>query len=190
MKENRHVKALVGFVVVWVLCVGVLTKVHAQEDYYWFSVGFGPASPEYGLGLIGTYQSGWMAGSIRLLHTNEVAILAKPGRFVECAALVSVCTRSETGLLSLGTGLGGVFGSEAECAGTSGSLGLCTYEERPISALGVVLELQAFLTVSQHFALGLYGFANFNAERSVGGLLACLQIGHLKKMSEGNVLNK
>ena len=46
--------------------------------------------------------------------------------------------------------------------------------------LGVPLELQLFWRPGSLVGLGLYGFANFNSQRSFGGLTLGLQLGRLR----------
>ena len=54
------------------------------------------------------------------------------------------------------------------------------YLEERISTFGLPIEFQLFITPSDNFGLGFYGFANFNLERNFFGFGFALQYGELR----------
>ena len=140
------------------------------ESIYWINGGFGPAKPGFGFGLTGSYQTGLHIFSARILYSTEVALLSDPTEFVEGAVLSGLTWSTTYGLISLETGIGFVRGK------------IPRFQDSSIdkfTTIGLPVAVQLFWTPSEKLGIGLYGFANFNSQEHMGGLLFCLQLREL-----------
>ena len=139
----------------------------SAESEYWINGGFGPAKPNYGFGLTGSYRTGLHIFSARFLYSTEVTILSDPGELLEGAILSGLAWSTTYGLISLETGIGFVGGSW-DLSGQS--------EIESFTTIGLPVAVQLFWTPTEKLGIGLYGFANFNSKENMGGLLFCLQL--------------
>ncbi|MCD4848089.1 MAG: hypothetical protein K8R76_07860 [Candidatus Aegiribacteria sp.] len=168
-------KCLLFIMLGTVLPGGLIRQVSAQEvleqkpaeSEYWINGGFGPAKPDYGFGLTGSYRTGLHIFSARFLYSTEVAILSDSREFLEGAILSGLAWSTTYGLISLETGIGFVGGSW-DLSGQS--------EIESFTTIGLPVAVQLFWTPTEKLGIGLYGYANFNSQEHMGGLLICLQL--------------
>jgi hypothetical protein len=152
-----------------------------ENSHYWLNFGFGPAKPSCGLGVTGSYHSGWHVFSARFLYTSEVAILGSAREFAEGAIMTGLIWKNPDVFASVAVGLGYIHGKVPEVTGTTGMLGLNQqYADAEFSLPGFPVEVQLFWTPLSELGVGIYAFADFNAQEHLGGALVCIQIGYLR----------
>lgn len=96
-------------------------------------------------------------------------------RGAACTVFLNAGTISDVGVL-----YGRVLSSSRALVTLSAGLALVTYGfDSSEKVFGVPLELQIF--AKKNHRIGLYGFANINAKKSLCGLCLCLRLGQLKK---------
>jgi len=151
------------------LAHGVAEQKHS-ESTYWINGGFGPAKPSFGFGLTGSYRAGLHIFSARLLYSSEVALFYEPIELMEGAVLSGLAWSTTHSLISLETGIGLVRGK------------IPIYQDSSIerfTTIGLPVAVQLFWAPFEKLGIGLYGFADFNSQEHMGGLLFCLQLGRL-----------
>jgi hypothetical protein len=154
-----------GFV--WQSSAQDLLEQKSAEPTFWINGGFGPAKPSFGFGLTGSYQTGLHIFSARILYSTEVALLSDPTEFMEGAILSGLTWSTKYGLISLETGIGFVRGKIPRSQDSSID---------SFTIIGLPVAVQLFWTPFEKLGIGLYGFANFNSQEHMGGLLFCLQL--------------
>jgi hypothetical protein len=145
------------------------TTMGPSRDTFWMGVGLGVGSEDFAGTLNGSYQFGANLLSLRVAAT---AGLFDDG-FGDYALLYGRATPPAGKRYHAGAALG--LALVQGCEG--GGLGGC---QNVSDVLGVPLELQLFWRPGSLVGLGLYGFANFNSQRSFGGLTLGLQLGRLR----------
>ena len=162
-------------------CYAEDVSTNNKSPLYWLNAGFGISSigPSGGVGFSCQLHKDLI--SIRYVRGEEFQIFeSSPKEMVwDVAALYGRSVKSRSILASISGGIGiagGVRrGKRIGCPGWFS----CNYEKLTFRTVGFALEAQLFLT-SESGGIGIYGFANFNQERSFGGALLCLQIGKLR----------
>jgi hypothetical protein len=140
-----------------------------RRDTFWMGVGLGVGSEDFAGTLNGSYQFGANLLSGRVSATAGIF----DDGFGDYALLYGRATppAAKRYHASAALGLALVQGCEG------GGLGGC---QNVSDVVGVPLELQLFWRPGSLVGLGLYGFANFNSQRSFGGLTLGLQLGRLQ----------
>jgi hypothetical protein len=140
-----------------------------SRDTFWMGVGLGVGSEDIAGNLNGSYQFG---GNLLSFRVSATAGIFDDG-FGDYALLYGRATSpaAKRYHASAALGLALVQGCEG------GGLGGC---QNVSDVVGVPLELQLFWRPGSLVGLGLYGFANFNSQRSFGGLTLGLQLGRLR----------
>ena len=165
-----------------------------QKANYWFNIGLGagfvgggfgsnnadkPGAPSFGMSFSTQKKRGLV--SIRFIYNKELIFLKiKPLETAwDLGVLYGKIARKSFGFVSISGGVSCVGGVRR---GSFINLGEYTfhYEKQPFITLGIPLESQLFWTPSPYIGFGIYGFANFNPEKSFFGGLFCIQLGKQK----------
>ncbi|OGC85459.1 MAG: hypothetical protein A2142_08440 [candidate division Zixibacteria bacterium RBG_16_48_11] len=175
------------------ICLGALTLLpthshsyaqdtsnNTKEQHYWVNLGGGfgwvhgglggdPAGVSGGLSL--SYSKGSSLFSIRGVVNEEFKLdlwgySGPPESVWDVGVLYGRIAKASSGLASISAGVSIVGASLDE-----GTLPL---------RLGIPIEGQLFWTPTSVVGIGIYGFANWNSEKSFLGALLSLQIGKLR----------
>ena len=137
-----------------------------RTGFFWINGGLGGATgatggPAVGLNLsIQPPQPGFLLFSLRGIAAAEIL----GDDISELAVLAGYSSKrpQSRGYFSIATGIGRVSGSSID------------------ATFGVPVEIQLFYTPLSFAGIGLQGFANFNKEENLYGILLCLQFGILQ----------
>jgi hypothetical protein len=172
MMSRRAAGAGLAALIMFLMCTipaRAQTTPPPRRDTFWVGVGLGAGSEDFAGTLNGSYQFG---GNLLSLRASATAGLFDDG-FGDYALLYGRATppAGKRYHASAALGLAIVQGCEG------GGLGGC----RNVSdVVGVPIELQLFWRPGSLVGLGLYGFANFNEQRSFAGMTLGLQLGRLR----------
>jgi len=97
--------------------------------------------------------------------------------FFDVGLLVGLAGQSRKGHASIAIGLARVTGSRSEGLDLFGT---GTGREDIVPTLGLPIELQLFGNIVRNLGLGLYAYANLNAEQVFGGITVNLRLGKLR----------
>jgi hypothetical protein len=182
-RSNRPLRVQGALTLVASLCALLLTQGAAlsdanEEPSYWLVAGPGVGLLEsesdrmFSLGYSFTYAASAHLLSIRgTIGVNWLESDATDFGLLYGRQLI----RRRSFLVSAGVGVGGFEYSEHHMRGLFHQE-IETWSERS-RGFGFPAEVQLFWRPSRHFGFGLYGFANFNNERHIGGVLFALQTG-------------
>ncbi len=110
--------------------------------------------------------------SLRGLWTGTLCFTCDDtDEFWDLSLLYGRSTISEYYHASVSAGLGVIDGDRADTPD----------EERDApTTIGLAVQVQTFIHISQNFGLGLYGYANFNSVEQLYGITLNLQLGKLR----------
>lgn len=139
---------------------------------FWVNAGIGVGTPDIAGIVSVSYQ---FLGSNLLSLRGAVAAEFFGDDFWDIGLLYGRATTAQDYHVSISAGVAVIWGSRS-----SDGLFSDTPHKEISRQFGFPLEGQLFWRPSRFIGLGLYDFANFNAERSFAGLAASLQVGRLK----------
>jgi hypothetical protein len=156
------------------------TSTNTEEHQFWVNLGAGGSWVQHGLGedkggisggMSLSYRQGGSLFSVRGVENAEFELnlwgnSGNPESIWDIGALYGRIAKASWGLASISGGVGIV--------------GVSHQQEISSLHLGIPMEGQLFWTPTSILGIGIYGFANWNSEKSFAGVLFCLQIGKLR----------
>ena len=135
----------------------------AENRDFWINtgLGFSPNGVAAGLSLsLQPPKPGYLLFSVRGIVTAEIL----GDDFGDVAVLVGYSSKrpQSRGYFSIATGISRVSGPPIE------------------STFGIPVDVQLFYTLTSYAGIGLQGFADFNKEQNLYGVLLCMQFGTLQ----------
>lgn len=152
-----------------------------QQRYYWGNMGAGVSTFDLAGGVNVSYLSGNHLFSTRFVYNQEHNPLDPiPRKTIwDASALYGRSIKASYGIASISTGFGVVGGiRRGEFLGNRGARS--QHEKITFLNYGIPFQSQVIWTPIRNMGLGIYGFANYNPEKSYAGILFSIQIGKLK----------
>jgi hypothetical protein len=144
---------------------------NSKISYWWINVGGGPVLSDLRdePGLFGanfSYQAKNYIFSGRINYQSDFAMFTSPTiSITEGGILYGICKKSKFWLSSVAGGLGFISGVR---------------HNRRVSALGIPIEGQLFVTPLPFMGIGLYGITDLNTKVTFYSIMLCLQFGKLR----------
>jgi hypothetical protein len=149
------------------------------EPHYWLNIGAGGGSVRGGFG----NESGGIAGGVSLSYQSRNHLFTlRHVTLAEFKLDLFGSTGPAQAISDVGLLYGRVAKTRHAVASISGGIGIVSESHTPQRSpqrLGIPFEAQMYWTFSNCLGIGVSWFANFNSQRSFGGIMFCLQIGYL-----------
>jgi hypothetical protein len=156
-----------------------------SEQSLWLNLGVGTISSMTSGGISASIRTGsnlftlrYVGGSQRSTHPFMGGTIT-PESISDLGLLYGLIKKGRFGYASISGGISRASGVQREKYLGSTS-GVANYEEVSFSNAGFPIEGQLFFTPFSFLGIGLTGLADFNTQRSFGGVLFCLQFGALR----------
>jgi hypothetical protein len=148
---------------------GDSTWTQPRRGAHWVTAGVGVAAPDHhAFAGAASYQRGGTVLSLRAARVRRSTPDGKDYGYYDAGLLLGRALRSGYAHASLGAGVAWVGGEREGAAGEV---------ERLPATLGIPLEVQLFVRPLDFMGIGVYGFGDWNRERSFAGVAASIQLG-------------
>jgi len=152
-------------------------QVH-RANLYWVHVGFGGSSAGGAVGFGFSYRANSNLFSIRFNSCPEIVGIPGPSPteyVADIGVLYGINAISSDFIASIAAGIGLAGGVRRGQFLYNSNFVTSVYEEESYTAVGIPIKAQFCWTFSPAWGIEIYGFGQFNHQRSFGGGLLCVQ---------------